>query len=341
MTGDLAFAARRPATEPPAVGELLGAADGTDRKAIGRLGRVLSVAENTADPVAVLDLFPAVPAETRVLGITGPPGAGKSTLVAALVTARQREGRRVAVLAIDPSSQLSGGALLGDRIRMQALSELPGVFVRSIANRGHLGGLAPRLPVMIRALSYAGFDEIIVETVGVGQSETAVRTAVDTSVVVLCPGLGDSVQAAKAGVLEIADIYVVNKADLPDAGDVTRDLRSAVLYGVTRAPGAWLPAVVTAVATRGELTDLLRTLGNHASWLRDGPGLAQRRRAAVTGELRGVLDACVQEHLEAVLSRPDFAAVLERIESGAAPRGDTIQSLIAALSASLRVFHAA
>ena len=326
--------------EPPAAAELLGAADGTDRRAIGRLGRLLSYVENTADPVAVLDLFPSVPLTTRVLGITGPPGAGKSTLVAALVTTRRGSGRRVAVLAVDPSSEVSGGALLGDRIRMQALSETPGVFVRSLANRGHLGGLAPRLPAMIRALCYAGFDEIIVETVGVGQSETEVKTAVDTSVVVLCPGLGDSVQAAKAGVLEIADIYVVNKADLPDAGDVVRDLRSAVLYGVARKPGTWYPAVVSAVAARSDVADLTEALDKHASWLRDGTGLAGRRHGAVVGEVRGVLDAHIKQHLAAILARPEFAGLTQptdpAVGPGAGPRGAAVQAVVAALAVSLQ-----
>jgi LAO/AO transport system kinase len=330
-----------PASHAP-VGDLLDVADladtagAADRRVVGRLGRLLSHLENTANPGSVLDLFPPIPDATRVVGITGPPGAGKSTLVAALVASRRGVGRRVAVLAVDPSSQVSGGALLGDRIRMQALGEDPGVFVRSVANRGHLGGLAVRLPVMTRALSYAGYDEIVVETVGVGQSETAVRTAVDTAVVVLCPGQGDAVQAAKAGVLEIADTYVVNKADLPAAGNVVRDVRSAVLYGVVKTPDAWLPKVVTAIASTGEIADLVEALDAHAEWLRAGPVLRQRRRSCIAGELQGVLDAYVTQRLGAILAGPEYVDLAERVESGGLPRATAIEAVIAELTTSLR-----
>jgi len=203
----------------------------------------------------------------RLLGITGSPGVGKSSVTSALIAALRAQGRRVAVLAVDPSSPLTGGALLGDRIRMQAHHGDEGVFVRSMASRGHLGGLAAAVPAAALVLDAAGFDDVIIETVGVGQSEVDVATMADTTIVVLAPGLGDSVQAAKAGILEVADILVVNKADLPGAGRLESELRGMLELGhAVRPDGApdRMPPVLRTVAVRGEgLDGLLAAIDAH------------------------------------------------------------------------------
>jgi len=216
-----------------------------------------------------------------VIGLTGAPGAGKSTVTSALVRALRTPsgntvGRRTAVLAVDPSSPFTGGALLGDRIRMQEHATDDGVFIRSMGSRGQLGGLAAATPQAIRVLAAAGYEVILVETVGVGQAEVEIASAADTTVVIVVPGMGDSIQAAKAGVLEVADVLVVNKADRPDTQAAVRDLRTMV----TLASGEWKPPIVTTVATTGEgIDELLRQLDRHAEWL-EASGERGRRRLA-------------------------------------------------------------
>jgi LAO/AO transport system kinase len=212
----------------------------------------------------------------RVIGLTGAPGAGKSTVTSALVQAFRGRELRTAVLAVDPSSPFSGGALLGDRIRMQAHATDPGVFIRSMGSRGQLGGLAAATPAAIRVLQAAGYQVILVETVGVGQAEVEIASAADTTVVLVVPGMGDSIQAAKAGVLEVADVLVVNKGDRPETQACVRDLRAMVAL----APGPWRPPIVTTVATTGDgVADLVRQLDKHEAWL-DASGERTRRRLA-------------------------------------------------------------
>jgi LAO/AO transport system kinase len=238
---------------------------------------VISWAEN-GDPrirSVLPGLKPAV-AGTRVIGLTGAPGAGKSTVTSALVRALRARGRSVAVLAVDPSSPFTGGALLGDRVRMQEHATDDGVFIRSMGSRGQLGGLAAATPQAIRILQAAGYEVILVETVGVGQAEVEIASAADSTVVLVAPGMGDSVQAAKAGLLEVADVLVVNKADRPDTQATLRDLRSMVAL----AQGGWKPPVVPTVATTGEgVEDLLGQLDRHADWL-EATGERSRRRLA-------------------------------------------------------------
>ncbi len=230
------------------VPELVAAARSGSRRAVGRLLSLVE-GEEREKVLAALD-----PAPIRVVGLTGPPGAGKSTTVSALVGAYRERGLRVAVLAVDPSSPYSGGALLGDRIRMAAHTTDPGVLIRSLATRGHLGGLAAAVPAAVRVLAALSFDLVLVETVGVGQSEIEIAAVADPTVVVLTPGAGDAVQAAKAGLLEVADLLVVNKADRDGAEQTVRDLHIE-----TDTP------VLTLVASRGEgIPALVEAIDAHA-----------------------------------------------------------------------------
>ena len=209
------------------------------------LGRLLSLVEDESPRMraVIKDLLPKT-GQARIVGLTGAPGVGKSTLTGALVGAFRAAGRGVAVLAVDPTSPFTGGALLGDRIRMQEHATDEAVFIRSMASRGHLGGLAAATPQAIRVLDAAGFELIIIETVGVGQAEVAIASLADSVVVLLAPGMGDAIQAAKAGLLEIADLYIVNKADKPDTQQVVRDLRNMLALGTTE-PGGWKPPIIT------------------------------------------------------------------------------------------------
>jgi LAO/AO transport system kinase len=217
------------------------------------VGRLLSLVEGEQRGEVLAAIGPPQPGKGPVIGITGPPGAGKSTTIAALVAAYRERGCRVAVLAVDPSSPFSGGALLGDRIRMAAHINDSDVLIRSVATRGHLGGLAAAVPAAIRLLAAIGYDVILLETVGVGQSEIEIAAVADPTVVILNPGAGDAVQAAKAGVLEIADIVAVNKADREGAEQTVRDLRAE-----TKVP------IVSLVAARGEgVADLVAAIDDH------------------------------------------------------------------------------
>lgn len=223
-----------------------------------------------------------------IIGLTGSPGVGKSTVTDRLVRAYRAVGRRVAVLAVDPTSPFSGGALLGDRVRMSDHATDPGVFIRSMATRGHLGGLSWATPQALHVLDAAGFDVICVETVGVGQAEVEIAGLADSTLVVMAPGLGDSIQTAKAGIVEIADVFVVNKSDRPGAHDVVRDLRMMLaMAGSSDQPGgagsgagvrAWKPPIVSVTATTGEgIEELTARLDAHWAWLGES-GLRQERR---------------------------------------------------------------
>ncbi|KAA9374062.1 methylmalonyl Co-A mutase-associated GTPase MeaB [Microbispora cellulosiformans] len=218
----------------------------------------------------------ARPYTARVIGLTGAPGVGKSTSTGMLIRAFRRRGSRVGVLAVDPSSPFTGGALLGDRVRMQEHATDPEVFIRSMSSRGHLGGLAWATPQALRVLEAAGCDVILVETVGVGQAEVDVARLADTTVVILAPGMGDGVQAAKAGILEVADVLVVNKADRDGVQATVRELRN--MTGLAEPP--WRPPIVTTVASRAEgADDLTAALDKHQAYL-DESGEGRRRRLA-------------------------------------------------------------
>lgn len=257
-----------------------------DARAVARL---ISLVED-ASPVLREVMAALVPhaGHAQVVGVTGSPGVGKSTTTAAVVGALRARGRRVGVLAVDPSSPFSGGALLGDRVRMQEHALDPGVYIRSMASRGHLGGLSWATPQALRVLDAAGCDVVLVETVGVGQSEVEVAGLADTTVVLLAPGMGDGVQAAKAGILEVGDLYVVNKADRDGAPQVRRELRG-MLDLAERPEGVWRPPVVMTVASRGEgVEELVDALEQHRAHLEAGDGLVRRRERRARDEIEAI-----------------------------------------------------
>jgi len=234
----------------------------------------------------------------HVIGLTGSPGVGKSTTTAALITALRAEDKRVAVLAVDPSSPFSGGALLGDRIRMEQHATDPGVFLRSVASRGHLGGLSFATPQALRVLDAAGFDVVLLETVGVGQSEVEVAARADTTVVIVAPGMGDGIQAAKAGILEIGDIFVVNKADRDGADDTVRDLRHMIQLGNRERSVDWRTPVVRTVASRADgIPELVDSLAAHRTWLTDSGTLGEGRRRRARAEIEAIALATLRRRL--------------------------------------------
>ncbi len=296
----------------PDIGELVARARAGEPLAVGRLLSVVEAGGEQGRRVAVALADNA--GRAHVVGLTGPPGVGKSTTTSALVTALRARGQRVGVLAIDPSSPFSGGALLGDRVRMTEHAEDPGVFIRSMATRGRLGGLAAATPQALRVLDAAGCDVVLIETVGVGQSEIDVVALADTTVVLLAPGMGDGVQAAKAGILEVADIFVVNKADRDGAAQAVRELRHMIGLGEH---GEWTVPVLRTVASRGEGVDeLVAALDAHRQWS-DGSGERERRRIArAEAEIEAVAMARVQARIRDVHGRAGLADLAKRVVAG-------------------------
>ncbi|HEX9123874.1 MAG TPA: methylmalonyl Co-A mutase-associated GTPase MeaB [Actinomycetota bacterium] len=251
------------------------------------VARAISMVEDGAEGLRELSaaLFPRT-GHAYTIGLTGSPGVGKSTLAGALVRAIRRRELDVAVLAIDPTSPFTGGALLGDRLRMQDHATDPGVFIRSMATRGHLGGMALAAPEAVRILDASGKDVVIVETVGVGQAEVDVAAATDTTLVVVSPGWGDAVQVAKAGILEIADVFVVNKADLSGAAAAARDLLQMTRMGPEL---TWSPPVVQVSAAASEgIDELWEQISNHRSHLEASGELMTRRRDRLLREVEGL-----------------------------------------------------
>jgi LAO/AO transport system kinase len=271
---------------PADVGTLVRRARDGDPRAVARL---ISLVENgdPALPEVAAALAPHA-GTAQVVGLTGSPGVGKSTTTNELVRALRAAGRRVGVLAVDPSSPFTGGAILGDRVRMQDHATDPGVYIRSMSSRGHLGGLAAATPQAVRVLEGAGCDVILVETVGVGQAEVEIAGLADTTLVLLAPGMGDAIQAVKAGILEIADVFVVNKADRPGADATHRDIQGMLALG-DRAPGEWRPQVVRAVAAKAEgIDDILGAVDKHRAWLVESGTLRQRREARAAAEVEAI-----------------------------------------------------
>jgi LAO/AO transport system kinase len=300
------------------VDDLVARARDGESRAVARL---VSMVEDASPQLReVMAALTPYAGRAQVVGLTGSPGVGKSTTTNALVKELRAAGHRVGVLAVDPSSPFSGGALLGDRVRMQDHATDPEVFIRSMASRGHLGGLSWTTPQALRVLDAAGFDVILVETVGVGQSEVEVAGLADTTVVLMAPGLGDGVQAAKAGILEIGDVYVVNKADRDGAEQVRRELRSAVALG-DRPEGGWKPPIVLTVAQSGSgLDELVEELERHRAWLEESGELTRRRARRAREEIEAIAVAALRDRWEHVTgsqrSRADLDALAEAVVAG-------------------------
>jgi LAO/AO transport system kinase len=255
------------------------------------VARLISLVEDASPQLRdVAKALAPLTGRAVVIGLTGPPGVGKSTSTSLLVSAYRRRGRRVGVLAVDPSSPFSGGALLGDRVRMQEHATDPDVFIRSMATRGHLGGLAWATPQALRVLDAAGFDVVLIETVGVGQSEVEVVSLADSTLVLLAPGMGDGIQAAKAGILEVADVFVVNKADRDGADQVVRDLKYMISLGRRERDGpAWRIPIVPTVASRGDgVDDVVEAIDGHQSWMAEHGELERRRTARAAAEVEAI-----------------------------------------------------
>jgi LAO/AO transport system kinase len=267
-----------------AIDSLIERALGGERRAIGRL--ISLVEDGSGDLSTVMrHLYPRT-GRAYTIGVTGAPGAGKSTLTEQLVARARSDDRSVGVLAVDPSSPFSGGALLGDRVRMQSHATDPEVFIRSMATRGHLGGISLATPEAVRVLDAVGKDIVIVETVGVGQAEVEITDACDTTLVVVNPGWGDAVQAAKAGLMEIADVFVVNKAERPGATDAVRELKQML----DMSDADWKPEIVKTIATKGEGIDELWTaIEKHRAYQEERGLLEERRRRRVEREIREIV----------------------------------------------------
>jgi LAO/AO transport system kinase len=256
---------------------------------IRSLARALSLVEDRRQDYAeVLKDCYKLAGKSRIIGVTGPPGAGKSTLVDKLIGSYRAQGLRVAVVAVDPSSAFSGGAILGDRIRMQDRATDPGVYIRSMATRGHMGGLAVASGDALTVLDAAGFDVILLETVGVGQDEVDVVREADTVLVVLVPGMGDDIQAIKAGIMEIADVFVINKADREGVDRVEREIHA--LLTLPGAPRGWTPPVVKTVASKNQgMEDLLAAVDRHREHLASDGGSQKRMRMKFSQKFRDIL----------------------------------------------------
>ncbi len=273
--------------------ELLVRARDGDTRSIARL--ITRIENGGPDAIGTLRQIASLAGGARVIGITGAPGSGKSTTTSALIGYLRGRGERVAVLAVDPSSPFTGGALLGDRIRMQQHATDPGVYIRSMASRGHLGGLAATTPQVVRVLDAVGFDVVIIETVGVGQSEVEIAATADTSVVLVAPGMGDSVQAAKAGILEIGDVFAVNKADRDGADSTARELRHMIDLG---SGGEWKPPVVKTIASTGEgIEALVEAIDEHGRWLETSGERHQRRLRRIREEITALVLGTVREQV--------------------------------------------
>ncbi len=279
------------------------------------MGRLLSLVEAGGEAAReVASELAAHRGDAHVIGLTGPPGVGKSTTTSALVAALRSRGQRVGVLAIDPSSPFSGGALLGDRVRMVEHAEDAGVFIRSMATRGQLGGLSRATPQAVRVLDAAGCDVVLIETVGVGQSEVDVVALADTTVVLLAPGMGDGVQAAKAGILEVADVFVVNKADRHGAAQTARELRHMIGFGER---GAWSVPVLRTVASRAEGIDkLVAALDSHRSWSDASGAREQRRAARAEAEIEALTLERLRARMGAVRGRTGLSDLAKRVVAG-------------------------
>ncbi len=319
---------RRAARRQLSVDALVARARDGDPRAVARL---ISLVED-ASPLLreVAERLSPHTGHAEIIGVTGAPGVGKSTSTSALVTALRAADRRVGVLAVDPSSPFSGGALLGDRVRMQEHATDHDVYIRSMASRGHLGGLAWAAPQALRVLDAAGCDTIVIETVGVGQSEVDVAGLADTTLVLLSPGMGDGIQAAKAGILEIGDVYVVNKADREGADQVVRDLRSVLSLGAVA--GSWRAPIVKTVAQTGEgIADVVSAIAAHRQRLVDTGELTTRRTRRARDEVEAIAVTSLRRRFADLHGHADLDALATAVVAGSTDPYTAADRLVDAL----------
>lgn len=337
-----------------------------DGRAVRRLSRAISTVEDRATGYEeILSSAYRAPAKARIVGVTGPPGAGKSTLVDALTAHWAGSGERVAVLAVDPSSPFSGGAVLGDRVRMDRSSDLPGVYLRSISARGEGGGLSAAVCDIAALLDEAGFDRVVIETVGAGQADIAVADAADCTLVVLVPGLGDDIQAAKAGLMEVGDVYAVNKADQPGAKATAAEINGAIGVAYAGKPGVnpahstrmtmqpasspgrlavlrrhgdptrdgtlWRPPVALVNARSGDgVPDLALAIDAFVDWCAASERLALRRRSRIRAQiLRRLGAALIEPYLQEAGQAADaLAASVERVLASTTSPAEAVAELV-------------
>lgn len=335
------------AATPPNLVELYDAARGGHRRSLGRL--LTLVERGGAEAERISELAHPDSGRAHIIGITGAPGAGKSTLTGQLVAKLIEGGKRPAILAVDPSSPLTGGAILGDRIRMDdvvgvvatdaaaaaAAGDGPdrtSAFIRSMATRGHSGGLALAVPLAVRLFDAVGYDPVIIETVGVGQVEVDVVGAADTAIVVVTPGMGDAVQANKAGLLEVADVFVVNKADRPGANDVRRDLDLMLdlshLTGQEAADGYRPPILMTSALTGVGAPEVLAAAAAHLDHLDASGQRTSRRRARIRSEIQARMEQKLAALTEEMLASTEGAELLSKAEAGAIPPTEASAALL-------------
>ncbi len=309
--GGAAGPRRRSAASVP---DLVERARKGDARAVARL---ISLVED-ASPLLreVMAGLAPYTGNAQIVGITGSPGVGKSTSTSVLVKELRAAGKRVGVLAVDPSSPFSGGALLGDRVRMQDHATDPDVYIRSMASRGHLGGLSWSTPQALRVLDAAGCDVVLVETVGVGQSEVEIAGLADTTLVLLAPGMGDGIQAAKAGILEIGDVYVVNKADRDGAEQVRRDLRNMIALA-DRQEESWKPPIVLTVAQAGQGVDeVVAAIDDHRAWMESSGELERRRVRRARDEIEAIAVTALRQRWGDVHARTELDELAEQVAAG-------------------------
>jgi len=298
------------------VADLVARARAGQARAVARL---ISLVEDASPKLrAVSAALVRHAGHAQIIGLTGPPGVGKSTTTTALVTAFRAAGKRVGVLAVDPSSPFSGGALLGDRVRMQDHALDPDVFIRSMASRGHLGGLAWATPQALRVLDATGCDVVFIETVGVGQAEVEIAQLADSTMVLLAPGMGDGIQAAKAGILEVADLYVVNKADRDGAQQTVRDLRYMLSLGGRHSEaGAWRRPILSTVATRGEgIEEVVAALDKHRIWLENTGERAHRQQERAAAEIEAIAVSALRARMGDVHGSAALGTLAARVVGG-------------------------
>ncbi|MEV6812598.1 methylmalonyl Co-A mutase-associated GTPase MeaB [Micromonospora sp. NPDC051296] len=301
-----------------------------DPRAVARLITLVESGDETVPSIAAA-LAPFA-GQAQVVGLTGSPGVGKSTTTNELVRALRARGHRVGVLAIDPSSPFTGGAILGDRVRMQDHATDPGVYIRSMSSRGHLGGLSAATPQAVRVLEGAGCDVVLVETVGVGQAEVEVASLADTTLVLLAPGMGDAIQAVKAGILEIADIFVVNKADRDGADATVRDIQGMIALG-ERGPGQWRPQVVRAVAVRSEgIDDIAAAIDKHRGWLVEHDELRRRREARAAAEIEAIALGALRARIGSLRDGTHLPALAAEVAAGTTDPYAAADALLAQLA---------